>query len=265
MKTVLSPASLQHCLFCSNGGMSLGEKENLVQHFISNPQQRLFHMSCFPTKQEVFEFISMTATMSAAAAAAAANVGGGGGQGRKRRKTNEGDMRLMAKQDPEDVVLNEDERTTPNRVIVFDDLMTEAFTNRDNEATMNLITTKLSHHNNTSILIVYHELYPKGKNSVLFRDQLMRVHLHTIANQQRIHRYIYRFLSDDAEKCQFDHLFNEHVLRINDSLKGNRRGSIFIRFTPGLCMDSFGVRRRIGRFLTFNESGFSVVHETFDH
>ena len=34
-----SPASLQHCLFCSNGGMSFGEKENLVQHFISNPQQ----------------------------------------------------------------------------------------------------------------------------------------------------------------------------------------------------------------------------------
>ena len=72
-------------------------------------------------------------------------------------------MRLMAKQDPEDVVFNEDERTAPNRVIVFDNLMTEAFTNRDNEATMNLITTKLSHHNNTLILIVCHELYPKGK------------------------------------------------------------------------------------------------------
>ena len=67
-------------------------------------------------------------------------------------------MRLMAKQDPEDVVFNEDERTAPNRVIVFDNLMTEAFTNRDNEATMNLITTKLSHHNNTLILIVCHEL-----------------------------------------------------------------------------------------------------------
>ena len=36
------------------------------------------HMSHFPTKQEVFEFISMMATMSAAA-----NVVGGGGQGRK--------------------------------------------------------------------------------------------------------------------------------------------------------------------------------------
>ena len=246
-----SPASLQHCLFCSNSSMSLGEKENLVQHFIFNPQQRLFHMSCFPTKQELFEFISMTANVV--------------WQGcRKTTNKEEGNMRLMAKQDPEDVVFNEDERTTPNRVIVFDDLMTEAFTNRDNEATMNLITTKLSHHNNTLILIVCHELYPKGKNSVLFRDQLMGMHLHAIANQQRIHCYIYGFLSDDAEKRQFDHLFNEHVLRVNNSLKGIRRGSIFICFTPGLCTDSFDVRRRIGRFFTFNESDFSVVHETFD-
>ena len=88
-----SPANLQQCLFCSNSGMSLGEKENLVQHFISNPQQQLFHMSRFPTKQEVFEFISMIA---------AANVVGG--QGRKHEKANEGDVRLMAKQDPEGVV-----------------------------------------------------------------------------------------------------------------------------------------------------------------
>ena len=72
-------------------------------------------------------------------------------------------MRLMAKQDPEDVVFNEDERTAPNIVIVFDDLITEAFTNRDNEATMNLITTKLSHHNNTSILIVVMSFILKEK------------------------------------------------------------------------------------------------------
>ena len=121
--------------------------------------------------------------------------------------------------------------------------MMEAFSNRENEATMNLLTTKLSHHNNVSILIICHELYPKGKNSVLFHDELTGVHLHTITNQQRIRCYIYGFLSDDAEKCQFDHLFNEHVLRINDSLKGNRRASIFICFTPGLCTDCFGTRR----------------------
>ena len=72
-------------------------------------------------------------------------------------------MRLMAKQDPEDVVFNEDERTAPNIVIVFDDLMTKAFTNRDNESTMNLITTKLSHHNNTSIVIVVMSFILKEK------------------------------------------------------------------------------------------------------
>ena len=75
-------------------------------------------------------------------------------------------------------------------MIVFDDLMTEAFGNKDNESTMNLITTKLSHHNNLSVLIVCHELYPKGKSSVLFREQLTGVHLHAIANQQRIRSLI---------------------------------------------------------------------------
>ena len=83
-------------------------------------------------------------------------------------------------------VYGEDEKTAPNRMIVFDDLMTEAFGNKDNESTMNLITMKLSHHNNLSILIVCHELYPKGKSSMLFREQLTSVHLHAIANQQRI-------------------------------------------------------------------------------
>ena len=121
-------------------------------------------------------------------------------------------------------------------MIVFDDLMTEAFSNKDNESTMNLITTKLSHHNNLSVLIVCHELYPKGKSSMLFREQL-----HAIANQQRIRRYVYGFLTDDIEKRQFDKLFNEHILRVNDNgLNGNRRGSVFIHFTPGLCTDHKG-------------------------
>ena len=113
-----------------------------------------------------------------------------------------------------------------------------------------------------SVLIVHHELYPKGKNSLLFRDQLTGVHLHVIANQQKICHYVYGFLTDDAEKRQFDYLFNEHVLHINGSLKGNRQGSIFIRFTSGMCQDQSGPRRRIGRFLTFNEHDFSMVHET---
>ena len=134
--------------------------------------------------------------------------------------------------------------------------MTEVFSNKDNESTMNLLTTKLSHHNNTSILIVCHELYPKGKNSVLFRDQLTGVHLHAIANQQKIRRYVYGFLSDDST------IFLTSMYY--ESTTVNRRGSIFIHFTPGISKDRFGVRRRIGRFLTFNECDFSVVHEMFD-
>ena len=96
----------------------------------------------------------------------------------------------IQQQDLEDIVFSEDEKSAPSRVMVFDDLMTEAFSNHQNEATMNLFTTKLSHPNNVSILIVCHKLYPKGKNSVLFHDQLTGVHLQAIANQQRIRRYV---------------------------------------------------------------------------
>ena len=68
-------------------------------------------------------------------------------------------------------------------MIVFDDLMTEAFGNKDNESTMNFITTKLSHHNN---LVVYHsilllnrkpvrelpsDLYPVWQN-LAFKDRI---------------------------------------------------------------------------------------------
>ena len=37
-------ASLQHCLFCSNGGMSPLEKETLLERFVKTKDQRLFHM-----------------------------------------------------------------------------------------------------------------------------------------------------------------------------------------------------------------------------
>ena len=58
---------------------------------------------------------------------------------------------------------------------------------------------------------------------MLFREQLTSAYLHVIANQQRIRRYSYGFLTDDIKKRQFDKLFNEHVLRVNDnSLNGNR-------------------------------------------
>ena len=37
-------ASLQHCLFCSNGGMSPSEKETLLERFVKTKDQRLFHV-----------------------------------------------------------------------------------------------------------------------------------------------------------------------------------------------------------------------------
>ena len=127
---------------------SNAEKENLVKHFVVSPEQRLFHMPRFPTKQELFEFISNTSTTVVAPLLM------------KKEKNN---VHLQVTKDPEDDMFNEDQQSAPNRFIVFDDLMTEAFSNKDNESTMNLIMTKLSHHNNFSILIVCHELYPKGK------------------------------------------------------------------------------------------------------
>ena len=59
----LRNASLQHCLFCSNGGMSPSEKETLLERFIKTKDQRLFHMPQFPMKQGVYDFISVTSTL----------------------------------------------------------------------------------------------------------------------------------------------------------------------------------------------------------
>ena len=60
------------------------------------------------------------------------------------------------------------------------------FNTKDNDTTMNLLMPKLSHHNTLSVLIVCPELYLKGKNSILFREQLTGVHLHSIVNQQKV-------------------------------------------------------------------------------
>ena len=51
----------------------------------------------------------------------------------------------------------------------MDDLVNDDFNLKEKEvnSTMNLLMTKLSHHNNILVLIVCHELYPKGPNSVL--------------------------------------------------------------------------------------------------
>ena len=64
----------------------------------------------------------------------------------------------------EEIVFGENKNNAPNRVVVMDDLMNDAFNPKDKEvnSTMNLLMTKLSHHNNILVLIVCHEIYPKG-------------------------------------------------------------------------------------------------------
>ena len=45
--------------------MSPSEKETLLERFVKTEDQRLFHMPRFPTKQEVYDFISVTSTLPA--------------------------------------------------------------------------------------------------------------------------------------------------------------------------------------------------------
>ena len=103
-----------------------------------------------------------------------------------------------------------------------------------------------------------HELYPKGPNSVLLREQLTSMHLHSVANTQKAKNYVCNYLTDDDEKCQYNKLFKEHVLDVGDSIKGRKCGSIFIKFSPMVSEDS-GLRA--GRFLAFNERDHSVIQE----
>ena len=62
--------------------------------------------------------------------------------------------------DDSDIVSKESTEKAPTRVIVLDDLMNDAFNSKDKniDSMMKLLMTKLSHHNNISVLIVCHEL-----------------------------------------------------------------------------------------------------------
>ena len=124
---------------------------------------------------------------------------------------------------------------------------------------MQLLMTKLSHHNNISVLIVCHELYPKGKNAVLLRDQLTGVHIHSLANVKKIVSFIRNYLNDKKEEDQYVRLFEEHVSRVSVD-KCNRRGSIIVKFNvPSLEQQHKKVP--VGRFITFNDRDHAVVHE----
>ena len=151
---------------------------------------------------------------------------------RARKRDKHGSL-LNKHKDLEEIVFGKNENNTPNRVVVMGDLMNDAFSPKDKEvnSTTNLLMTKLSHHNNISLQIVCHELYPKTPNSVLLQEQLNGMHLHTVANTQKARNYVCNYLTDDDEKHQYNQLFKEHVLDIDDSIKG-RHGSIFIKFSP---------------------------------
>ena len=162
----------------------------------------------------------------------------------------------------------ESRRDAPHRVIVLDDLMVEAFDKSENRDIMKLLMTKLSHHNNISVLIVCHELYPKGKNAVLLREQLMGVHIHSLTNVRKIVSFIRNYLNDEEEE-QYVRLFEEHVSQVSPTVdKCNRRGSIIVKFNvPSLKQQQESPlgkgRVPVGRFITFNDRDHAVVHENY--
>ena len=232
---------LQHCLYCNNGNVSLELKQELVDNFVvDEQQQRVFHLDRFPTQDDVFDFISGTSIY---------NI-------ERRRKRKSSGETVYYQRPSHAYVYVESSRDAPHRVIVLDDLMVEAFDKSENRDVMQLLMTKLSHHNNISVLIVCHELYPKGKNAVLLRDQLTGVHIHSLANVKKIVSFIRNYLNDKKEEEQYVRLFEEHVSRVSVD-KCNRRGSIIIKFNvPSLKQGG-----AVGRFITFNDRDHAVVHE----
>ena len=172
--------------------MSIEEKKNLRSEFIIKSlkkPQRLFHLNRVPTIEDLHEFIATTSEL--------------GGRNQKSCKCNKHSVTVQAnKCNNKSIVYNEDESNTPNCVVVLDDLMSEAFNSKNKPLSqaMDLLMTKLSHHNDVSVLIVCHELYPKGPNSVLMREQLTGVHIHSVANSQNPRNFIKNYLSDDDEK-----------------------------------------------------------------
>ena len=157
----------------------------------------MFHLDRFPAQDDIFDFISGTSNY---------NI-----ERSHKQKSSGGEKIKYSPPPPKFYVYAESSRDAPHRVIVLDDLMVEAFNKLENRDVMQLLMTKLSHHNNISVLIVCHELYPKGKNAILLRDQLMGVHIHLLANVKKIVSFIRNYLNDKKEEDQYVSLFEEHV------------------------------------------------------
>ena len=126
--------------------MSSEEKQQLKEEFVNEDRveeqpQRFFHLNRLPTKKELFEFVSMTKKIELK---------------KTPCKRDKHGVLMNEHRDLEQIVFSEDKNNAPNRVLVMGDLMNEAFNSRDKEinSTMNLLMTKLSHHNNISILCV---------------------------------------------------------------------------------------------------------------
>ena len=135
-------------------------------------------------------------------------------------------MSISGQRDIEQILFSENKNKSPNQVVIMDDSMNEMLSSRDKEvaSTMNLLITKLSHHNNLSVLIAWVKFMTIGPNSVLLREKLTGMHLHSVANSQKARTYVCNYLTDDDKKAQYNQLFKGHVLDVVDGAKGKHQG-----------------------------------------
>ena len=252
----VSEVKLQHCLYCNNGNVPSQAKRDIVQNFVvREDNQRVFHSDHFPTRDELFEFVGSTSSLNEGEKKKKRATS------RKRTSSGESKKRITYQAPNHQIVYGENNQLAPHRILVLDDLMVEAFEKPENRDLMQLLMTRMSHHNNLSVLIVCHELYPKGKNSVLLREQLTGVHLHSLTNSKKAISFVRNYLNDKGEEDQFKDLFSEYVTRVSPvASKTDRRGSIIVKFNvPSVQSDSG--RKAIGRFITFNDKDHAIVHE----
>ena len=115
-------AYLQHCLHCSNGNISEEEKDQLRDEFIKEDDQRLFHLTRVPNREELVAFIAETSDFDDQ-------------RTKKKKEYTTDDL---------DIVSKESMEMAPNRVTVLDDLMNDAFSSKDKniDSTMKLKSVK---------------------------------------------------------------------------------------------------------------------------
>ena len=103
--------------------MSEEEKIHLREEFIKDDDQGLFHLNQLPEKKEIFEFIVSTRREV---------TPNNEKEGRKRQCHNE-NVTIDGSMTMEEMVFSLNEHAAPNRVIVMDDLMKEAFNSPDKQ------------------------------------------------------------------------------------------------------------------------------------